>query len=165
MIIQEVQWKAKSAQDQTTSGQAGLSQGNSTEGPHHPETGEWPGPGLQPCTQGDTWMMKDSLINISQDKYFLRSFSLLLGVFQEKERIHTVMEENEKLLEERRDLLQKISEAEEMGSKGMRTASTVQHRYCNESPFIHTILNSNVKFTVRQFFVNLCLNLFQGSTS
>ncbi|XP_026224734.1 coiled-coil domain-containing protein 30 isoform X2 [Anabas testudineus] len=49
-------------------------------------------------------------------------------VHKEKERIHTVMEENEKLLEERRDLLQKISEAEEMGSKGMRTASTVQHR-------------------------------------
>ncbi|XP_054868812.1 coiled-coil domain-containing protein 30 isoform X2 [Amphiprion ocellaris] len=47
---------------------------------------------------------------------------------KEKERIHTVMEENEKLLEEKRELLHKISEAEEMGSKGMRTASTVQHR-------------------------------------
>lgn len=47
---------------------------------------------------------------------------------QEKETIHTVTEENEKLLEEKRELLQKISEAEEMGSKGMRTASTVQHR-------------------------------------
>nr|XP_019944440.1 PREDICTED: coiled-coil domain-containing protein 30 isoform X3 [Paralichthys olivaceus] len=47
---------------------------------------------------------------------------------KEKERIHTVMEENEKLLEEKRELLRKISEAEEMGSKGMRTASTVQHR-------------------------------------
>ncbi|XP_047436995.1 coiled-coil domain-containing protein 30 isoform X2 [Mugil cephalus] len=47
---------------------------------------------------------------------------------KEKERIHTVMEENEKLLEEKRDLLRKISEAEEMGSNGMRTASTVQHR-------------------------------------
>lgn len=42
-------------------------------------------------------------------------------------------EENEKLLEEKRELLQKMSEAEEMGSKGMRTASTVQHRYLNES--------------------------------
>lgn len=38
-------------------------------------------------------------------------------------------EENEKLLEEKRELLRKISEAEEMGSKGMRTASTAQHRY------------------------------------
>ncbi|KAM8753924.1 uncharacterized protein ccdc30 isoform 2-T2 [Acanthopagrus schlegelii] len=47
---------------------------------------------------------------------------------KEKERIHTVMEENEKLLEEKRELLRKISEAEEMGSQGMRTASTVQHR-------------------------------------
>uniref|UniRef100_A0A3Q1GJ18 Coiled-coil domain containing 30 n=1 Tax=Acanthochromis polyacanthus TaxID=80966 RepID=A0A3Q1GJ18_9TELE len=47
---------------------------------------------------------------------------------KEKERIQTVMEENEKLLEEKRELLHKISEAEEMGSKGMRTASTVQHR-------------------------------------
>ncbi|XP_078110833.1 uncharacterized protein ccdc30 isoform X2 [Sander vitreus] len=47
---------------------------------------------------------------------------------KEKERIHTVTEENEKLLEEKRELLRKISEAEEMGSKGMRTASTVQHR-------------------------------------
>ncbi|KAI3357304.1 hypothetical protein L3Q82_015758 [Scortum barcoo] len=47
---------------------------------------------------------------------------------KEKERIHTVTEENEKLLEEKRELLRKISEAEEMGSNGMRTASTVQHR-------------------------------------
>ncbi|XP_077461554.1 uncharacterized protein ccdc30 [Stigmatopora argus] len=45
-----------------------------------------------------------------------------------KECIHNVMEENEKLLEERRSLLLKISEAEEMGSNGMRVASTVQHR-------------------------------------
>ncbi|XP_031700879.1 coiled-coil domain-containing protein 30 isoform X3 [Anarrhichthys ocellatus] len=47
---------------------------------------------------------------------------------KEKDRIHTVTEENEKLLEEKRELLRKMSEAEEMGSKGMRTASTVQHR-------------------------------------
>lgn len=60
------------------------------------------------------------------------SSRLLSGGFQEKERIHTVMEENEKLLEEKRELLQRISEAEEEGSKGMRTASTVQHRYLNE---------------------------------
>ncbi|XP_077583785.1 uncharacterized protein ccdc30 [Stigmatopora nigra] len=45
-----------------------------------------------------------------------------------KECIHNVMEENEKLLEEKRGLLLKISEAEEMGSNGMRAASTVQHR-------------------------------------
>ncbi|XP_072223655.1 uncharacterized protein ccdc30 [Leuresthes tenuis] len=47
---------------------------------------------------------------------------------KEKERINTVMMENEKLLEEKRELLRKMSEAEEMGSQGMRTASTVQHR-------------------------------------
>ncbi|XP_053281781.1 coiled-coil domain-containing protein 30 [Pleuronectes platessa] len=47
---------------------------------------------------------------------------------KEKERIHTVMEENEKLLEEKRELLRKMSDAEDMGSKGMRTASTIQHR-------------------------------------
>ncbi|XP_042347785.1 coiled-coil domain-containing protein 30 isoform X3 [Plectropomus leopardus] len=47
---------------------------------------------------------------------------------KEKERINTVTEENEKLLEEKRELLRKISEAEEMSSNGMRTASTVQHR-------------------------------------
>ncbi|KAK9515500.1 hypothetical protein VZT92_026142 [Zoarces viviparus] len=47
---------------------------------------------------------------------------------KEKDRIHTVTEENEKLLAEKRELLRKMSEAEEMGSKGMRTASTVQHR-------------------------------------
>ncbi|XP_019743493.1 coiled-coil domain-containing protein 30 isoform X2 [Hippocampus comes] len=47
---------------------------------------------------------------------------------KEKESSHNVMEENEKLLEERRTLLLKISEAEEMGSNGMRAASTVQHR-------------------------------------
>lgn len=84
-------------------------------------------------------VMKDAVqvpshINITQDiivldKCSLKSFSLLAGDFQEKESIHTVMEENEKLLQEKRDLLQKISEAEEMGSKGMRMASTVQHRY------------------------------------
>ncbi|XP_051915128.1 coiled-coil domain-containing protein 30 isoform X2 [Hippocampus zosterae] len=47
---------------------------------------------------------------------------------KEKESTHNVMEENEKLLEEKRTLLLKISEAEEMGSNGMRAASTVQHR-------------------------------------
>ncbi|XP_072304733.1 uncharacterized protein ccdc30 [Eucyclogobius newberryi] len=47
---------------------------------------------------------------------------------KEKERTDTVTQENEKLLEERRELLQRISEAEEMGSKGMRTAFTVEHK-------------------------------------
>ncbi|XP_029910776.1 coiled-coil domain-containing protein 30 isoform X2 [Myripristis murdjan] len=47
---------------------------------------------------------------------------------KEKEWIQTVMEENEKLLAEKRELLRKMSEAEEMGSNGLRTASTVQHR-------------------------------------
>lgn len=60
------------------------------------------------------------------------SFHLALADTQEKERIQTVMEENEKLLEEKRELLRKINEAEEMGSKGMRTASTAQHRYLCE---------------------------------
>ncbi|KAK5619641.1 hypothetical protein CRENBAI_010666 [Crenichthys baileyi] len=48
--------------------------------------------------------------------------------YKEKERINAVMMENEKLLEEKRELLRRINEAEDMGSKGMRTASTVQHR-------------------------------------
>ncbi|CAK6951227.1 coiled-coil domain-containing protein 30 isoform X2 [Scomber scombrus] len=47
---------------------------------------------------------------------------------KEKERVHKVVEENEKLLEEKRVLSLKISEAEEMGSNGMRAASTAQHR-------------------------------------
>ncbi|KAM9343455.1 coiled-coil domain-containing protein 30 [Pholidichthys leucotaenia] len=47
---------------------------------------------------------------------------------KEKERIHSVIEENEKLLLEKRELLRKISEAEEMGSQSMRSAFTLQHR-------------------------------------
>ncbi|TNN87744.1 Coiled-coil domain-containing protein 30 [Liparis tanakae] len=47
---------------------------------------------------------------------------------KEKDRINTVTEENEKLLEEKRELLRKMSDAEDMGSKGMRTAATFQHR-------------------------------------
>ncbi|XP_030588485.1 coiled-coil domain-containing protein 30 isoform X2 [Archocentrus centrarchus] len=47
---------------------------------------------------------------------------------KDKERIQLVMDVNEKLLEEKRELVRKIIEAEEMGSKGMKTASTVQHR-------------------------------------
>ncbi|KAJ0036480.1 hypothetical protein NQD34_005157, partial [Periophthalmus magnuspinnatus] len=47
---------------------------------------------------------------------------------KEKERTDTVMQENEKLLEERRELLQRINEAEDMGSKGMRIASTIEHK-------------------------------------
>ena len=53
----------------------------------------------------------------------------LCDAAQEKDWIRTVMEENEKLLVERRDLLGRMSEAEEVGSNGLRTASTVQHRY------------------------------------
>lgn len=47
-----------------------------------------------------------------------------------------MMEVNEKLLEEKRELVQKIIEAEEMGSKAMKTASTVQYRY-PQSLFTH----------------------------
>ncbi|XP_059907720.1 coiled-coil domain-containing protein 30 isoform X2 [Gadus macrocephalus] len=47
---------------------------------------------------------------------------------KEKESVRTVMAENEKLLVEKRDLLRRTSEAEDLGSAGMRTASTVQHR-------------------------------------
>ncbi|KAI1892532.1 hypothetical protein AGOR_G00134560 [Albula goreensis] len=48
----------------------------------------------------------------------------------EKERdwIKKVMEENEKLLLEQRDLLKRLNEAEEMGRSSLSTASTVQHR-------------------------------------
>ena len=51
---------------------------------------------------------------------------------QEKERVRKVVEANEKLLEEKRVLSLRISEAEEMGSNGMRAASTAQHRYHTE---------------------------------
>lgn len=51
---QEVQRKAESAQDQAAPGQAGLPQGDRTEGPCHPETGERPGVGHQPFAQGHT---------------------------------------------------------------------------------------------------------------
>ncbi|KAJ8371251.1 hypothetical protein SKAU_G00112790 [Synaphobranchus kaupii] len=48
----------------------------------------------------------------------------------EKERdwIKRVMEENEKLLLEQRDLLRRLNEAEEVGSNSQSAASTVQHR-------------------------------------
>lgn len=48
---------------------------------------------------------------------------------QEKESVRTVMAENEKLLAEKRELLRRMSEVEDLGSAGMRTASTMQHRY------------------------------------
>ncbi|KTG31733.1 hypothetical protein cypCar_00019708, partial [Cyprinus carpio] len=42
---------------------------------------------------------------------------------EEKDWIRTVTEENDQLLLERRELLQRISEAEEMGNNGLRTAT------------------------------------------
>lgn len=39
------------------------------------------------------------------------------------------MEENDQLLLERRELLRRMTEAEEMGNNGMRTATTTQQRY------------------------------------
>lgn len=50
----------------------------------------------------------------------------MFGVFQVKRLICTLTEEREKFLEERRELLQKINKLEE---EGVRTTSTVQHRY------------------------------------
>lgn len=47
---------------------------------------------------------------------------------QEKDWIRTVTEENDQLLLERRELLQRISEAEEMGNNGLRAATTIQQR-------------------------------------
>ncbi|XP_076839674.1 uncharacterized protein ccdc30 isoform X3 [Brachyhypopomus gauderio] len=47
---------------------------------------------------------------------------------KEKDWIRTVTEENEQLLVERRELLKRITEAEEMGSAGMRTAATTQQK-------------------------------------
>lgn len=55
----------------------------------------------------------------------------ILSVFhyeQEKDWIRTVTEENDQLLLERRELLQRISEAEEMGNNGLRTATSIQQR-------------------------------------
>ncbi|KAK2825336.1 hypothetical protein Q7C36_019263 [Tachysurus vachellii] len=47
---------------------------------------------------------------------------------KEKVWIRTVTEENEQLLMERRELLRRITEAEEMGNNGMRTATDMQQR-------------------------------------
>ncbi|GAA6103893.1 coiled-coil domain-containing protein 30 isoform X4 [Tachysurus ichikawai] len=47
---------------------------------------------------------------------------------KEKVWIRTVTEENEQLLLERRELLRRITEAEEMGNNGMRTATDMQQR-------------------------------------
>ncbi|XP_059396659.1 coiled-coil domain-containing protein 30-like isoform X1 [Carassius carassius] len=47
---------------------------------------------------------------------------------KEKDWIRTVTEENDQLLLERRELLQRTSEAEEMGNNGLRTATTIQQR-------------------------------------
>ncbi|XP_055044113.2 uncharacterized protein ccdc30 isoform X3 [Misgurnus anguillicaudatus] len=47
---------------------------------------------------------------------------------KEKDWIRTVTEENDQLLLERRELLQRISEAEEMGNDGLRTATSTQQR-------------------------------------
>ncbi|XP_061592433.1 trichohyalin [Cololabis saira] len=47
---------------------------------------------------------------------------------KEREMNHTIMLENEKLMEHKRELLLRISEAEETDSEGKRTASTLQHR-------------------------------------
>ncbi|XP_056589928.1 coiled-coil domain-containing protein 30 isoform X5 [Triplophysa dalaica] len=47
---------------------------------------------------------------------------------KEKDWIRTATDENDQLLLERRELLQRISEAEEMGNNGLRTASTIQQR-------------------------------------
>uniref|UniRef100_A0A8C2JBE3 Coiled-coil domain containing 30 n=2 Tax=Cyprinus carpio TaxID=7962 RepID=A0A8C2JBE3_CYPCA len=47
---------------------------------------------------------------------------------KEKDWIRTVTEENDQLLLERRELLQRISEAEEMGNNGLRTATIIQQR-------------------------------------
>ncbi|XP_030623601.1 coiled-coil domain-containing protein 30 [Chanos chanos] len=47
---------------------------------------------------------------------------------KEKDWIKTVTEQNEQLLLERRELLKRMSEAEEMGNNGMQTASTIQQR-------------------------------------
>lgn len=54
------------------------------------------------------------------------SFTNLIG--KEKVWIRTVTEENEQLLLERRELLRRITEAEEMGNNGMRMATDMQQR-------------------------------------
>ncbi|XP_068183849.1 coiled-coil domain-containing protein 30 isoform X2 [Antennarius striatus] len=71
-----------------------------------------------------TTAQKDNIIQKLENDLMLAS-SLS---HKEKERIHTVTEENEKLLREKRELFTKMSETEEMASKSMMTASTVQHR-------------------------------------
>ncbi|XP_031422588.1 coiled-coil domain-containing protein 30 isoform X3 [Clupea harengus] len=55
---------------------------------------------------------------------------ILATSLSEREQDHgrKVTEENEKLLLEKRELLQRVTEAEEMGSNGLRTATTIQQR-------------------------------------
>lgn len=47
---------------------------------------------------------------------------------KDKQRIHSVMELNERLLEEKRELLYKVNEAEEMSYKSMMTTNAEQHK-------------------------------------
>lgn len=47
-----------------------------------------------------------------------------------------VTEENEKLLLEKRELLQRVTDAEEMGSDGLRTATSVQQRCVSVFVFV-----------------------------
>lgn len=44
-------------------------------------------------------------------------------------------EENEKLLEEKRELLRKVSQAEDMSNQGARTAANLQHRYWSQRSY------------------------------
>ncbi|XP_028849526.1 coiled-coil domain-containing protein 30 isoform X3 [Denticeps clupeoides] len=58
-----------------------------------------------------------------------KSLTLVTSVCEkEKLWICTVTEENEKLLMEKRELLQQLTEAEEMGNNGLRAANNVQQR-------------------------------------
>jgi len=64
-------------------------------------------------------------------QHYILNMNFTRSVFhyeQEKDWIRTVTEENDQLLLERRELLQRISEAEEMGNNGLRTATTIQQR-------------------------------------
>lgn len=73
---------------------------------------------------------KVSVFRPDLQQYILNMY-FTLSVFhyeQEKDWIRTVTEENDQLLLERRELLQRITEAEEMGNNGLRTATTIQQR-------------------------------------
>lgn len=79
-------------------------------------------------------MAKQTLVKVTEERDQTNQKHIndlmLASVLSEKEqhRIRTVMELNERLLEEKRELLCKVSEAEKMGNKSTMSAVTAQNK-------------------------------------